>query len=168
MHGLPTSPARRINTPQVARQPDLFWLDALGALQSVPFGAHGLASRFALSLLDNGFREDMPLDEARDLMESCFRQLERRYLVSSVGFSMKVVDRDGCRDVPCVGGQGEGKGRRKERSGGGGGGGGGEGRDGDGGGGGSNAVEHPDRRRRARPGVAAPPPVVAGRGVTTY
>lgn len=91
---------------QATGQPELFWLDALGALQNVAFGAHGLASRFALSLLDNGFREGMSLDEARDLMETCFRQLERRYLVSSVGFSMKVVDGDGCRDVE-RGGRGE-------------------------------------------------------------
>lgn len=87
------------STPQIACKPELFWLDALGALQDVPFGAHGLASRFALSLLDNGYREGMLLDEARDLMQACFRQLEQRYLVSSVGFSMKVVDRHGCRDV---------------------------------------------------------------------
>ena len=43
----------------------------------------------------------MSLDEARDLMQACFRQLDKRYLVSSVGFSMKVVDRHGCRDVSC-------------------------------------------------------------------
>ncbi|CAM9164781.1 unnamed protein product [Pylaiella littoralis] len=146
---------------EVAGQPDLFWLDALGALQSVPFGAHGLASRFALSLLDNGFREGMSLDEARHLMESCFRQLERRYLVSSVGFSIKVVDRDGCRDVPCVGSK-QGGGLS------GGSGGGGEGGGGDGSESGSSGVEHPDRRRRTRPGVAAPPPVVAGRSVKTF
>lgn len=97
-----TPPYARTRT-QAAGLPELFWLDALGALQNVAFGAHGLASRFALSLLDKGFREGMPLEEARDLMEACFRQLERRYLVSSVGFSMKVVDRDGCRDVPCDG-----------------------------------------------------------------
>ncbi|CAM9458013.1 unnamed protein product, partial [Ascophyllum nodosum] len=84
---------------EIASKPELFWLDALGALQSIPFGAHGLASRFALSLLDNGYREGMSLDEARDLMQACFRQLDKRYLVSSVGFSMKVVDRHGCRDV---------------------------------------------------------------------
>ncbi|CAM9452751.1 unnamed protein product [Ectocarpus sp. 12 AP-2014] len=106
---------------EVACQPELFWLDALGALQDVPFGAHGLASRFALSLLDNGFREGMSLHEARHLMETCFRQLERRYLVSSVGFSMKVVDKDGCRDVACIERGEEGTGGR----GGGGGGGGG-------------------------------------------
>lgn len=88
---------------QAACKPELFWLDALGALQSVPFGAHGLASRFALSLIDNGFHEGMSLDEARDLMEACFRQLDRRYLVSSVGFSMMVVDKYGCRDVACKG-----------------------------------------------------------------
>lgn len=88
---------------QAACKPELFWLDALGALQSVPFGAHGLASRFALSLIDNGFREGMSLDEARDLMEACFHQLDRRYLVSSVGFSMMVVDKYGCRDVACKG-----------------------------------------------------------------
>ena len=110
-HIPPRSPRLHQNEPaplQAAGQPELFWLDALGALQSVAFGAHGLASRFALSLLDNGFREGMSLDEARHLMETCFRQLERRYLVSSVGFSMKVVDRDGCRDVACAGRGGEG------------------------------------------------------------
>lgn len=93
----------RISYPQIASQAELFWLDDMGALQSVPFGAHGLASRFALSLLDNGFHEEMTLDQARDLMETCFRQLDRRYLISSVGFSMKVVDRFGCRDVACKG-----------------------------------------------------------------
>lgn len=80
----------------------MFWLDALGALQKVPFGAHGLASRFALSLLDNGHRPGMSLTEASDLMETCFEQLDNRYLVSSVGFTMKVVDKNGCRDVPCL------------------------------------------------------------------
>lgn len=133
-----------IHRQQVAGQPELFWLDALGALQNVSFGAHGLASRFALSLLDNGFREGMSLDEARDLMEKCFRQLERRYLVSSVGFSMKVVDRDGCRDVACA-----------------------RWADGHGGGGGSgdspSVVEQPSGRPRA----AAPPVVARGGAKTT-
>lgn len=133
---------------QTAGQPELFWLDALGALQSVAFGAHGLASRFALSLLDSGFREGMSLDEARDLMEKCFRQLERRYLVSSVGFSMKVVDRDGCRDVAC-GGRGEGGGRGS------GGGDAGNGSD-------AAAVDDPAGRPRA-----AAPPRVARRGAKT-
>jgi len=135
---LPTQHPR----PQVASQPELFWLDALGALQNVSFGAHGLASRFALSLLDNGFREGMSLDEARELMEKCFRQLERRYLVSSVGFPMKVVDRDGCRDVAC-------EGRGKEGHGGGGGGRGGAD---------SIIVEQPAGGRK----VAAPPVVARG------
>lgn len=75
----------------------------MGALQKVPFGAHGLASRFALSLLDNGYQPKMSLAEARELMETCFQQLDNRYLVSSVGFTMKVVDKNGCRDVPCKG-----------------------------------------------------------------
>lgn len=96
---------------QGVSRPELFWLDALGALQSVSFGAHGLASRFALSLLDHGFRDGMSVDEARDLMEACFRQLDRRYLVSSVGFSMKVVDKNGCRDIACKG-QDKGNGHR--------------------------------------------------------
>lgn len=132
---------------QAAGQPELFWLDALGALQSVAFGAHGLASRFALSLLDNGFREGMSLDEARDLMETCFRQLEQRYLVSSVGFSMKVVDRDGCRDVAC-GGRGEGGG------------------DGGGDRGGPGAAEVGDEPA-GRPRAAVPPPRAARRGAKT-
>lgn len=94
-------------SPQADGGPQLFWLDALGALQSVPFGAHGLSSRFVLSLLDDGFREGMSLEEARDLMEACFRELDKRYLVSSVGFCMKVVDRNGCREVQSKGNEGQ-------------------------------------------------------------
>ncbi|CAN0204530.1 unnamed protein product, partial [Discosporangium mesarthrocarpum] len=81
------------------RVAELYWLDSLGTLQQVPFGAHGLSSRFALALLDSGYREGLSLPEAAELVESCFQQLEGRYLVSSVGFTMKVVDGDGCRDV---------------------------------------------------------------------
>lgn len=82
-------------------------------------------------------------------METCFRQLERRYLVSSVGFSMKVVDRDGCRDVWPVAG--------KDKGGRGGGG-------GDDAGGGSNAPAVSDPAGRPR---AAVPPKAARLGTKT-
>ncbi|CAM9968555.1 unnamed protein product, partial [Chrysoparadoxa australica] len=56
----------------------LFWLDSLGSLQQVPFGAHGHASRFALSVFDRGYREDMGVKDAVQLMMECVSQLQGR------------------------------------------------------------------------------------------
>jgi 20S proteasome subunit beta 4 len=88
------------------RGPQLYWIDKMGALQEVPFGAHGHASRFVLSVLDtcctdvDGNSFNLSLEEAVDAMRACVEQLEKRFAINSQGFSMQVVDRDGCRSLP--------------------------------------------------------------------
>ncbi|CAM9250418.1 unnamed protein product [Phaeothamnion confervicola] len=77
----------------------LYWLDSLGALQRVPYGAHGHASRFALSLLDKRYRPDMTEGEAVAVVRDSVAQLGQRYLINSGRFQIRVVDRNGCRDV---------------------------------------------------------------------
>ena len=81
-------------------QPHLYWLDELGSLQQIPYGAHGLGSNFCWSVLDQGFQQDMTLDEAIHLMKECFHQLRTRYLINSPQPPcIKVVDVHGIRRI---------------------------------------------------------------------
>jgi 20S proteasome alpha/beta subunit len=79
-------------------QPRLYWLDEYGSSQLLQYGAHGHASNFCLSILDQGFAEDMTLDEALALMKSCFQQLRMRYVINSPQPPcIKCVDKNGIR-----------------------------------------------------------------------
>lgn len=79
-------------------RPYLYWLDELGSLQQIQYGAHGLGSNFCLSVLDQGFRDDLSLEEATSLMRECFEQLRTRYLINSPQPPcIKVVDAQGVR-----------------------------------------------------------------------
>lgn len=81
--------------------PKLFWLDELGSLQNVAYGAHGLGSNFVLGVLDRGYDPDCSVEEAADLLKDCFRQLRERYVVNAPGTPcLKCVDAKGVRFVP--------------------------------------------------------------------
>lgn len=79
-------------------RPRLFWLDQYGSLQALRYGVHGFAANFLLSVLDQGYREDMSKDEAIELMKLCFEQLRVRYIIHSPNApNIKCIDREGCR-----------------------------------------------------------------------
>jgi 20S proteasome alpha/beta subunit len=82
------------------RKPRLYWIDQYGSLQSLPYGVHGLASNFLLSILDQGYKENMSKEEAIGLMNACFEQLRTRYIIHSpTPPIIKCLDQDGCRIV---------------------------------------------------------------------
>ncbi|KAJ4496538.1 putative multicatalytic endopeptidase complex chain PRE1 [Lentinula lateritia] len=62
--------------------PHLYWIDYLGTMTEVPFGGHGYGSYFALSLLDR-----------------CIDEVTKRLVVSPGKYKIKVVDKDGTREV---------------------------------------------------------------------
>ena len=62
-------------------------VDQYGLLQALRYGAHGFSANFLLSVLDQGYREDMIKDEAIDLMKSCFKQLRVSALHRLTGLS---------------------------------------------------------------------------------
>lgn len=79
-------------------RPKLFWLDEYGSSQRIPYGAHGYGANFLLSILDQGFREDMPLEDAMELMKSCFQELRTRYVINSPQPPcIKCIDGNGVR-----------------------------------------------------------------------
>ena len=80
--------------------PRLFWLDEYGSIQRIEYGCHGIASNFALSILDRGYRPDMTREEAVALVRDCFDQLRTRFVINSPNHPrIKCVDCNGCHFV---------------------------------------------------------------------
>lgn len=79
--------------------PSLNWIDYLGTQAELPYGAHGYAAFYCSSLLDRHYRKDMKLDEGLKLLDDCLKELDRRMPVDFKGCYIKVVDKDGVRDI---------------------------------------------------------------------
>jgi len=79
--------------------PNLYWIDYLGTMAEVPFAAHGYGSYFALSTLDRWHDPEASLEEGLETLRKCIREVEKRLVISLGKFKVKVVDRNGMREV---------------------------------------------------------------------
>ncbi|KZT01316.1 N-terminal nucleophile aminohydrolase [Laetiporus sulphureus 93-53] len=79
--------------------PNLYWVDYLGTLTSVPFGAHGYGSYFALSLLDRYHDPEATLEEGLAALRRCIDEVAKRLVVAPGRYKVKVVDKDGVREI---------------------------------------------------------------------
>ncbi|KAF9522342.1 20S proteasome subunit [Crepidotus variabilis] len=79
--------------------PHLYWIDYLGTLSEVPFAAHGYGAYFALSLLDRYHDPNATLEEGLATLKRCIDEVSKRLVVSPDKYKVKVVDKDGIRDV---------------------------------------------------------------------
>ena len=84
-----TASAVEKSRTKISLQPRLFWLDELGSLQSIHYGAHGFGSNFILSIMDQHYRPNLTREEAAKLIRSCFEQLRTRYVIN-------------CPEPPCI------------------------------------------------------------------
>ncbi|KAF9224729.1 proteasome-domain-containing protein [Gyrodon lividus] len=80
-------------------KPNLYWIDYLGTVVEVPFAAHGYGSYFALSLLDRYHNPEASLEEGLAALKRCIEEVAKRLVVSPERFKIKVVDKDGIREV---------------------------------------------------------------------
>uniref|UniRef100_T1J2E8 Proteasome subunit beta n=1 Tax=Strigamia maritima TaxID=126957 RepID=T1J2E8_STRMM len=78
---------------------ELFFLDYLATLVKVPYAAHGFSSYFTLSVLDRYYRSNMTVEEAYDLVRKCAVELQKRFVVNLTAFKVRIVDKDGIRDL---------------------------------------------------------------------
>jgi 20S proteasome subunit beta 4 len=81
------------------RCPHLYWLDYLGTLTEVPFAAHGYGSYFALSLLDRYHDPEASLEEGLATLKRCIDEVSKRLVVDPGTYKVRVVDKDGVREV---------------------------------------------------------------------
>ncbi|EIW79842.1 20S proteasome subunit [Coniophora puteana RWD-64-598 SS2] len=84
---------------EATHSPSLHWIDYLGTSVEVPFGAHGYGSYFALSLLDRYHNPEASLEEGLDTLRRCINEVSKRLVVSPGKYKVKVVDKDGTREV---------------------------------------------------------------------
>lgn len=86
--------------------PSLYFIDYLASMQKLDKGAHGYAGFFCNSLLDAHWKPNMTLDEGLALVELCIAELQRRFSINMPHFCIKVVDKDGNRQVELPSGLG--------------------------------------------------------------
>ncbi|PAV20611.1 20S proteasome subunit [Pyrrhoderma noxium] len=79
--------------------PKLYWIDNYGTLAEVPFAAHGYGAYFALSLLDRYHNPEGTLEEGLATLKRCIDETALRFIVGGTSYKVKVVDKDGVREV---------------------------------------------------------------------
>ena len=84
---------------EVVIEPHLYQIDYLGTQVELPYAAHGYAGFYTFSLLDHHYRPDMTLDEGLTLLQLCINELEKRMPIDFKGVFVKVVDKDGIRQL---------------------------------------------------------------------
>ncbi|ODQ58983.1 hypothetical protein WICANDRAFT_63486 [Wickerhamomyces anomalus NRRL Y-366-8] len=80
-------------------EPSLNWIDYLGTNVELPYAAHGYAAFYTFSLLDRHYRPDFTEEEGLDLLKQCLKELETRMPIDFKGVFVKVVSKDGIKDV---------------------------------------------------------------------
>lgn len=73
----------------------LYYMDYLGTMDEVPFGAHGYGATFAMAILDEQWREDMTPQQGIDLMQKCIDEIRKRLVMANEHFTVKCVTATG-------------------------------------------------------------------------
>ncbi|EME80060.1 uncharacterized protein MYCFIDRAFT_56567 [Pseudocercospora fijiensis CIRAD86] len=82
-----------------ANKPQLFWIDYLASCAPVPYAAHGYAQYYCLSTLDKHHHPDITFEQGMKILRMCTDELQRRLPIDFKGVLVKVVDKDGIREV---------------------------------------------------------------------
>jgi 20S proteasome alpha/beta subunit len=80
-------------------QPALYFLDYLGTLQKVTYGAQGYCQYFVASVFDKHYRPGLSLEDGKKLMKLALDQIKQRFTVAPHGFIVKVVDAEGIHRI---------------------------------------------------------------------
>ena len=80
-------------------KPELYWIDYLASSAPVPYAAHGYAQYYCLSTLDKHHNPDIDLETGLKILRMCTDELKRRLPIDFKGVIVKVVDKDGVREI---------------------------------------------------------------------
>ncbi|WP_457752046.1 archaeal proteasome endopeptidase complex subunit beta [Thermococcus sp.] len=79
-------------------KPALYSIDMTGGITEDKFTAAGSGMEFAFSLLEDGFREDMPLEEGIKLVLRAMKAATRRDIFTGGGIMLITVTKDGYKE----------------------------------------------------------------------
>ncbi|KAI9884296.1 MAG: pre-rRNA processing protein [Watsoniomyces obsoletus] len=83
----------------ITDRPSMYWLDYLAALAPVPYAAHGYAQYYCLSILDKHHHPDISYEQGIKILRMCTDELKRRLPIDFKGVLVKVITKDGIREV---------------------------------------------------------------------
>mmetsp|Transcript_10491 Transcript_10491/g.18383 ORF Transcript_10491/g.18383 Transcript_10491/m.18383 type:complete len:203 (-) Transcript_10491:546-1154(-) len=77
----------------------LYYIDYLGSIQRLNTAAQGYGGMFALSIMDRHYKPGLSVEEGVQLMKLCISEVKTRLVLNSSKFIVKIVDKDGCRQL---------------------------------------------------------------------
>lgn len=80
-------------------KPSLYYLDYLGTHQKINYGAQGYCSYFVLSVFDKYYKDNMTVEEGKELMKKALDQIKQRFTVAPHGFIVKLINKDGVQKI---------------------------------------------------------------------
>ncbi len=80
-----------------SRGPQLYVLDPVGSLIEDKFTALGSGGPVALGVIETSYRDDMGIDEAKDLAVKALKEAIERDAVSGDGIDLLIITREGYR-----------------------------------------------------------------------
>lgn len=80
-------------------KPELYSLDPLGSLISDKYIALGTGAEIAMGVLESTYRENMPLEEAKELVVHSIKSAIGRDAASGDGVDMLIIKRDGFEEI---------------------------------------------------------------------
>jgi 20S proteasome subunit beta 4 len=83
----------------ITDKPSLYWLDYLASLAPLPYAAHGYAQYYCLSILDKHHHPDIDYEQGLKILRMCTDELKRRLPIDFKGMLVKVITKDGIKDV---------------------------------------------------------------------
>ncbi|PMD60051.1 putative proteasome subunit beta type-2 [Hyaloscypha bicolor E] len=83
----------------ITDKPSLYWLDYLASLAPLPYAAHGYAQYYCLSILDKHHHPDIDYEQGIKILRMCTDELKRRLPIDFKGMLVKVITKDGIREV---------------------------------------------------------------------
>jgi proteasome beta subunit len=79
------------------RGPQIYVLDPVGSLIEDKYTALGSGGSIALGIIEQGYRDDIGIGEARDLVVKAIREAIERDAVSGDGIDLLIITREGYR-----------------------------------------------------------------------
>jgi 20S proteasome subunit beta 4 len=80
-------------------EPALYYIDYMGSMAKMNYGAHGYAASFVSSVLDREWQKRLTVDQGLDVLRKCVFELRTRFLISQPKFIVKIVDANGIRVI---------------------------------------------------------------------
>lgn len=80
-------------------EPSLYLMEQLGGMEKVTKGAIGYCSHFLLGLMDSCYKKDFNLEEGKDCIRKCIKELKTRFLVNLVNFDVLLINKDGIKNI---------------------------------------------------------------------